>query len=357
MKPMRSASILAALSLLIPSLVLADSKSSLEELAARAPLTAQDFPWFILHGMLMFGKDLELVDSQTGRRVSALQTLLTQRTLTLPSGQGITTLREVDGYPQFIRTDGRTVVEGHPNQFLFKLTELGVPLSQTIDLGGGKTAPLGKVLEKAKLDTSPARIDPGKPLRSRWNNELGWTIGAFANTLPSGARWRNRYGEEVTLDGLIEVALQRLLGAGSCKGTHELYGLARALRSGAAHAPKLERYLKNAKEKAQAGQHADGSFGFFWHDPAKEEPRAPLKKNDKVWVTGHMLEWLVLASSHKELQEPWLRKAYTFLKEARFKSATMAPKGGGDEEVRYGVLAHAVHGMKLYEQALRDPKW
>ena len=332
---------------------------TLEDLARR-PLTTEVRPWYVFHGLLAYGQTVRLEDSAS-KSVPAVDFVTSQRFGVDDDGKPLGLIFVEDGLPQFTRTPREYFSQGHANQFLSILVGMGVPLSQRVDLGNGETFTLADMLEKAKRDIRPALLalpDAQADFRER---ELGWSIPLFANTLGTDASWTNKYGEDVSVASLVEIALKRPVGWGSCAGTHELYGLADALKTyRSTHDEltgvwaRLAQYLSDAKLRARVAQEPDGWFDFEWsHPQAEQKQNGESSDNRKVYVTGHMLDWLVLVSTPEELEEPLVRNSYLFLERSRFKSVRFERGGVPTGVVGYGALAHAVHAMRLYDEALR----
>lgn len=353
-----SALVIASLGITSPSCDLLRPRFSLEELA-QTQLTTESPPWYVLHGILANGIETSLRDANTGASVNAVDHVTTQRTIVDRNGRLIDNLYDGHGLPHFPRTDGQFIAQGHPDQFLALLTGAGVPLSHPILLRDGSRHTIADAVENAKLDLRPKQILVDPPESAFEDHELGWSIALIANATGTDASWKNQWGEDVSLEDLIAIAVERPVGWGSCAGTHELFGLARAMQvHRSTHSEirgvwaRLDRYLQDAKERARASQHADGSFDYNWLRPEPESRQFDLSASRKVHVTGHMLEWLVVTSSAQEIYAPLLRDAYRFLEQCRFAEVTVAPGRSGKGLVSYGSLTHAVSGMRLYRKQL-----
>lgn len=349
-----SAAILAS----VASCDLVRQRSDLETLAA-TPLTTESDPWYVVHGLVAGGPDLALLDSASGASVEAVDHLTRERHLRDRDGKVISSPYLEEGLPRFPRTDGQYVAEGHPNQFLAALTGAGVPLSHSIEMENGDRHTLADALEHVKRNLRPSQIRVDPPKTGHEDHELGWSIGLLADAVGTDAKWTNKWGEDVSLDALVEIAIQRPIGWGSCGGTHELYGLVRALRAHrAVHTElsgvweRLARYLDDAKARARASQHSDGSFDYEWHVSPPSEPATNNGLNRQVHITGHMLEWLALAASPEEIDAPYLKQAYEFLEGCRFADVALGAGQRAKDEVSYGPLTHAVHAMRLYREKL-----
>jgi hypothetical protein len=332
--------------------------SDLRELAA-IPLTTQIPPWYVAHGVIVGGPALMLRDATSGAEVNAVDHLTRERHIKDRTGKLISSPYREDGLPRFPRTDGQFVGEGHPNQFLAMLTGSGVPLSQPVVLIDGATFTLSDILEHAKLHVRPSQIATVPPATAFENHELGWTIGLLADTVGTDANWKNTWDEDVSVEQLVAIAVQRPIGWGSCGGTHELFGLARALRARrAVHDDlsgvweQLARYLDEAMARARAAQHPDGSFDYEWAQPREGKSPAELGLRAKTHITGHMLEWLVMAATPGDTEASYIGNADAFLDTCHFKDVALEPGRRDTDIVSYGALTHAVHAMMLYHQKL-----
>ena len=68
---------------------------------------------------------------------------------------------------------------------------------------------------------------------------------------------------------------------------------------------------------------------------------------ERLGCTGHVLEFVILASTDEELRQPWIRRAAGYLCDLLDKTRTI------DREC--GALYHAAHGLVLYRQRLFGP--
>jgi hypothetical protein len=332
----------------------------LEELGA-VQLGTDATPWYLTHALLVGGHELTIRDPATGTTVNVVDYLTTERELEDPNGRLVRSPYREDGLPRFPRTDGLYIGEGHPNQFLAILTWAGASLSQPVKLRGNDNLTLADVLESGKMHLRPSQMLAVPPTDKYGDQELGWSISAIAGSLGSDAEWKNKWDEDVSLAALIEIALQRPLGWGSCGGTHELFGLAFALYVRQAEGKdlggvwtRLDAYIDTAKARARASQHGDGSFDYDWARPDKGDELKTLSPKRQVHITGHMLEWLVVASSTEEITEPFLRKAYRFLSGCKFAKVAITPASRGANIVGYGSLTHAINGMQCYRERMAE---
>ncbi|MCH5373645.1 MAG: ADP-ribosylation factor-directed GTPase activating protein isoform b, partial [Planctomycetes bacterium] len=65
-------------------------------------------------------------------------------------------------------------------------------------------------------------------------------------------------------------------------------------------------------------------------------------------VSGHVLEFVVLATSDQQLAEPWVKRAVMHLCEL-FRKTRSVP-------LECGALYHAAHGLALYRDRVFGPR-
>lgn len=148
-------------------------------------------PWALAHGVLAFGAGFRAAD---GRH--AVDAIVAEHLR-----------RDEDGRLRFAphAPDG-TPVEPHPDLQLRTLARAGVPLGRTFRTREGPVA-LGALVEDAKR-----AFRPPPPGGETWG-EAAWTLGALAEVLEPGARFRNDAGEEVDFDRVMDGALEALEAA------------------------------------------------------------------------------------------------------------------------------------------------
>jgi len=291
-------------------------------------LTTRNTPWQMMHGVLAFGKDFSIVDAETGRRAPALQYVFDQasyRNLTVPGPFVV----ELSGRPHILRGNIRET-EDHDGQFLYICSQAGVPLEFPIVCSNGRRYALKDLLENG--------MDEVHAL-----SKCVWLAPAFAYYLEPGQTWNNKFGQEMSVERLIENILSHGPGYEACFGTYAAYALAFALtehhRKGGRSAPVWGECAGRVDELlgfARRNQNADGSFTYRWY-----ERGGPLfDEEDVIHVTGHMLEWIVVAVAKEEIQADWISDA------ADVTARTILRRV--HEDTSYGVISHAARALQLY---------
>ena len=128
----------------------------------------------------------------------------------------------------------------------------------------------------------------------------------------------------------------------ACGGTHRLFGLTWVYHLHLLHGGKTTGVWKDVadrlaeyKKKAQEQQNADGSFSTNYFRGKGNAPDA----ESRISTTGHILEWLSLASTDDELRQPWMRDAANALAMTILDSQG-APREGGIAVPRRSRSAH-----------------
>jgi hypothetical protein len=280
------------------------------------------------------GPSCELVDPETGGRVNALDYIA--------GGGEVRGLRFVpspDGLDVETRP-GTFVSQGHQDQFVAEMVQWGVSPEKPFTVGGKVYA----FKDFIRFSRARASVKAGQ--------ELEWSLVIIGQHDGTDATWVNAAGETVRFEDLLRHELDAPLDQAACGGTHRLFGLAwvyhlHLQRGGKAEgvwkevAERLEQYKKKAREL----QNADGSFSTNFFRGRGNAPDLQLRLS----TTGHIFEWLALASTDAELQEPWVREAANALT-LQFLEIQRMPMEGG-------TLYHAVHGLLIYYARVYGPEW
>ena len=298
----------------------------------RHPRTDTQAAWQIVHGLLSYGRDLQI--RHDGQLVSGLDYLL---------GGGV-----LDGWKLFKAEHGvSTVVEagtktgqGHPDQWLGYLSQCGVKLDDAVTVGGEKFT-IRDLVTQAQWEAQEGR-------------EGTFTLMALATLLPLDSRWIAQDGQEWTIekllgfeamDGADEANWLSELRNSACGGSHRMFGIATAVKrreesgdaiQGAWNAGR-ER-VRLAIRKAKEHQQPDGSLSTEFFLRAATRPDI----TDKLHSTGHTLEFLALAMEDAELTEPWMVKSVQYLVGLLERTKPL--------DLECGALYHASHGLILYRQ-------
>lgn len=292
-----------------------DRKMSAEEHAA----------WQVVHGVLAFGRPLKI--RAAGQDVTALDYLL-------EGGELLGwNLRPGDAGLEAIVEAGTKTGQGHEDQWLGYLSQVGIPLEQSITVGGRQF----KVVDMVRQ--AQADVYDGM--------EATWTLMAFSSYLSLDATWKSRDGSDWSVERLVAMEAGQDLNASACGGSHRLYGLTTMLNRYLAEGGKLQGGWAAADAKIQeaialARQHQqpDGSLSSSYFARATASSDIALRMN----TTGHVLEFLVLAMTDQQVREPWVTRAVWRLCDM-FRQTRDLP-------VECGSLYHAAHGLALYRTRL-----
>jgi hypothetical protein len=281
--------------------------------------------WQIVHGVLCYGDQLKLNDN--GKTVPALEWILAGGKLKgwtmVPAEKGLGSLLE----------PGDKTGQGHEDQWLGYLSQSGVPLDAPLVVSG-QTFKVRDLVTQAQWNV-------------RNDMEATWTLMALSTYLPMDSKWKAKDGQEWTIEKIVALEAAQDLGVSACGGSHRMYGLTTAVNryrnEGGKFTPgsgwqaaedKIQATIRKAKEYQQA----DGSFSTTWFQRGSTNPDIALR----ISTTGHTLEFLSLALTDKQLAEPWMVRAVTFLCQQLQDTKDLPLECGG--------LYHAAHGLILYRQ-------
>ena len=287
-------------------------------------LTTNGF-WTVFHGILGLGPSIQLLNPDSGKHVNALDYIA--------DGGEIRGLRFIPtpyGLDVEVRP-GTFVSQGHQDQFVAEMVEWGVSPERKF-IVGGKNYTFMDFLRHSKMRASV-----------RSPQELEWAIIIIGHHFGTDITWTNAEGEELRFEDLLRKELDKPLGTAACGGTHRLFGLdwvyhLHLNRGGQTVGIWKEIADRTAEYKhlARQYQNADGSFStdFF----AGRAQVADMQR--RINTTGHIFEWLALAESDEELNEPWMQDAANALA-LMFLDISNSPMEGG-------TLFHAAHGLLIY---------
>jgi hypothetical protein len=295
--------------------------------------------WQIVHGILPYGHDfkIERITDTGSEMIPALDWLLQGGALNgwslRPGEKGI--IAVVD--------PGSRSAQGHPDQWIGYLSQCGVKPDDKI-IVQGREYTIGDIARQAEWD-----IYPGM--------EACWTLMSFSTFFGSNHQWVNKDGDQWNMERLeaMEADAPVVGEKASCGGTHRLYGLTvgvnRYMEDTGTPLEKLtggwlkgENVVQDCVRKAREYQQPDGSFstGFF------ARPGSSPDVDTTLHSTGHTLEWLDVALTKQQLQEPWVTAAVTRL--------CQLLEDNSQRQLDCGALYHAARGLKLYRDRLYGPR-
>ncbi len=287
-------------------------------------------PWQIMHGILALRKGF----------------LIRQGAEKIPAFDWATGGATYQGTPLFEKTQfgGRAhlytepyAFEGHPNQFQAIMTMLRLPVTQEFKTADGSIT-MADMVRNAQMDVND-------------QEETTWTLWFLAAYLKPDAQWRNRYGQQWSIERLVEIQNYENPADQACGGCHALFALSYA-RNAYLHSGKrltgawaqADQKIRRYRSAAQHYQNQDGSFSTQYF----AGPGFTMDFAERLEVSGHMLEWIIMSSTKKELQEPWVRNALNVISSDLLAQKNVAAK--------CGPLYHALHGLVMYRDRMRPKK-
>ncbi len=289
--------------------------------------------WQIVHGALAFGHDFLITDND-GKDVSALAYLL--------AGGRMTGWTMESGVPlgdpprpglRAIVESGSKTGQGHADQWLGYLADVGMKLDQEIK-AAGRDFTIEDYLRQVEHDV-PNNVQ----------QEYSWTIMALTAYRPTNHRWMASDGKEWSTERLVEIELGHDLAVSACGGSHRMTGITMAFNQHVRNGGKIEGVWQKADEKirdcvarAKRFQNPDGSLSSNYFQRTGQSKDL----GEQLGSSGHVLEFVVVASTDEQLKEPWLVRAVVALAKLLKRTHKL--------DLECGQLYHAAHGLVLYRQ-------
>lgn len=290
--------------------------------------------WQIMHGVLAYGRDFKVKD-KNGEFVSAVDYALNgkpMRGFVLNLGEVLDPATGQQGIRSTLDL-GSKAGQGHVDQWLGYTSGVGLTLDTPV-MVDGKKLNLGDWIEQAKRDVSE---NPYK--------EYSWTVMSFCMVMPSDAKWKAADGQEWSIERLVKWESEQDIYRSACGGTHRLVAICMAYNRHVAAGGKIEGGWKVAHDiieksvkEARQFQNADGSFSSNYLSGPGSKPDLA----DTLGTSGHVLEFVVQASSDEQLRQPWVKKAVVNLCDLFRKTKGI--------QLECGALYHAAHGLVLYRE-------
>lgn len=243
------------------------------------------------------------------------------------------------------RITDRATSSHHADDLLATLAESGIPLDATMHLRDGEA----KVSDLLETALSRFHLD---------QLEYEWTAIAYARYVFPQREWRNKFGQRIDVDQLVDEIVSHPPDLGPCNGLHRLEALA-VLNRADEQVPALSRrtklkvliYMKRASMLLAEAQTTDGYWTRQW--PQGQAAANPDKKmkaptlHDKLLVTGHHLEWLALAPD--EVQPP----RESIVRAGQWLARTLVEMDQKELLEAYGPYSHAARALCLWRS--KDP--
>jgi hypothetical protein len=313
------------------------------------PVTTNNF----VHALRLWGPNADFDDAKipTGRELR--QYFLDDATFRRFAGEQAPPLFyqgrdgiEVRSYDD--RVTDRETSSFHTDDLVATLAESGLPLDTPLHLREGEA----RIEDLLRTALTRFHLD---------QLEYEWTAIAYARYVFPQRDWRNKYGEKIDVDRLVEEIVSHPPDLGPCNGLHRLEALAVLNRADEQHKvlrPKTKLqmllYMKRASLALAAAQTADGYWTRQW--PQGAAASTPSKENlptlhDKLLVTGHHLEWLALAP--EEVQPP----REQIIRAAQWLSRALVEMDEKDLLEAYGPYTHAARALCLWRSVEPMEAW
>ncbi|RIK73501.1 MAG: hypothetical protein DCC67_17815, partial [Planctomycetota bacterium] len=290
------------------------------------PLSAADrSPWEIMHAMLAFE-----VHSRVLQGGPASQPITAVGWLCFNQPCKNRTLLYLNEDQQ-LRVKVGPALQGHHGQLLALLAQARVRSDYPIKVDG-QDFTVADLIEVEQATCYP-------------RTELTFKLIGLQRYLDINARWVNDQGMTWDFPTLVREEIRQPVKTAACGGTHRLSGLALAVKKRRASGLPVdgvyadaERLVANHISYAYRLQNSDGSFSTAWFNG----PGAEADVDRRLKTTGHILEWLMYASSDEQLTNYRTVRAVNYLTNILYANRT--------RQWEAGPLGHAIHALVLYDR-------
>jgi hypothetical protein len=246
------------------------------------------------------------------------------------------------------RVADRETSSFHTDDLVATLAESGLPLDTPLHLRDGEA----RIEDLLRTALTRFHLD---------QLEYEWTAIAYARYVFPQRDWRNKYGEKIDVDRLVDEIVSHPPDLGPCNGLHRLEALVVLHRADEQYKVlrpktklKMLLYMKRASLALAAAQTPDGYWTRQW--PQGTAAATPSKENaptlhDKLLVTGHHLEWLALAPEAVQPPREHIIRASQWL------SRALVEMDEKDLLEAYGPYTHAARALCLWRSLEPMEAW
>lgn len=304
-------------------------------LAQRELLGEVNAAWQIMHGMLAYGRQLEM--TVNGESIGVFDSLFQENPKLAIEGWQLMT---GDMLPSTGRRGVRAKLEpgsfigqGHVDQWLAIAAQCGIELDETVVVDGVEFT-IEDWVRQAQYEISENPV-----------KEYSWTMIALMHYLPEETNWECIDGNRWEWDSIVEFEAKQDLIDSPCGGMHRLAGLVKAVEfrqranqplNGAWALAKKQ--IQESIATAKTWQNSDGSFSCNY----TARPGVSNELNLSISATGHTFEFLAMALPPGELASPWMEAACRYLCDSLELTKSSDLESGG--------LYHTLNGLKIYRQ-------
>jgi hypothetical protein len=289
--------------------------------------------WQILHGVLGYGRNFEIVLGP--ERVKAIDWAL--------GGGNMKgwTMRKIEGQPGVtaVVEVGSKTGQGHPDQWLAIMAQCNVGSDETLMVDGQKYA-VKDLVTQAMYD-----IYEGK--------EASWTAISLAQYIDMNAEWPSKDGSIWTIERIVAMEAAADFKGAACGGTHRLSALTFVLnryQEANKNVPLARGWLA-AKERTEEAialvkeyQLPSGALSTDFFVSSLDT----TETSKHLYATGHTLEFLALTMDPEELRDPWVVRAVVFL-------TNLLRRTRNVPNLECGALYHAARGLRVYRERVYGP--
>ncbi len=290
--------------------------------------------WQIMHAVICYGHDLEIKTLDRGQ-VGALDYIFSGGMMRgMELRLSVNPLKSTGRVGVKAKFDpGSYIGQGHVDQWLAICAMADIPMNTQIQIGGF-TATLEDWARQTQFDVSNNPI-----------NEFSWTLIALTHYFPKEPSWISEGDIEVTWEMLVEEELRYELSDSACGGTHRMAGIVAALRAaeklGIAKGPvwkKARERVDGLLTSTRENRAADGRLSSFYFTRAGNSRDLFAELSG----TGHVFEFVALASSQEELESEWVERSAAHL--------CGLIENMHQQKVDCGALYHALNGLRVYHK-------
>ena len=292
---------------------------------ARPLNTGDRSPWEVMHAMLAFEVHSRVL--QGG-----------------PNGQPITTVGWLcfnqpcrDRTLMYLNEDGDLRVkvgpalQGHHGQLLALLAQARVRSDYPMRVDEKKFT-VADLIEMEKATCYP-------------KTELTFKLIGLQRYLDIEDTWVNDQGMNWDFPTLLREEMRQPVLTAACGGTHRLSGLTLTVKKRQASGLPVDgayaeaaRFVGNYQNYAYRLQNKDVSFSTSWFKGTGDEADV----DRRLKTTGHILEWLLYASTEEQLANYRTVRAVNYLANIMHANRT--------RDWEAGPLGHAIHALVLYDR-------
>jgi hypothetical protein len=295
--------------------------ATLEYYLTHPERTSERSPWAVMHAILPFGPDAELV--YRNQRVNAIAWMCANR---LCKTQTIFTATS-----KSFRPNVGGGVQGHDGQFLAILAQSGVSSQYPLYVNQRQYT----VADLVKFEMATCRP----------RSELTFKLIGLSYYLGTKQSWQSNDRQTWNVERLLSEEIKQPVNGAACGGTHRLMGIHFAVQQRKEDGQPIngqyavaEKYIADYIDYAWSLQNPDGSFSTDWFE------RRAYDSDDerKVQTTGHILEWLIYASTSEELKNRKVGAAIDFLISRIYDRK--------QHKWPIGPRSHALRAIELYRE-------